>query len=105
MNKTAFITGAGGYIGTQTAITLANEGINIAVCDINEKSVNTAVDNVIRSGGNAKGYVSDVTDSNDIETAIRKAAEDFGSLDIMVHIAGGSARIAGGRYVPLVGQD
>ena len=54
MNKTAFITGAGGYIGTQTAITLANEGINIAVCDINEKSVNTAVDNVIRSGGNAK---------------------------------------------------
>ena len=39
MEKTAFITGAGGYIGTQTAITLAREGINIAVCDISEKSV------------------------------------------------------------------
>ena len=105
MNKTAFITGAGGYIGTQTAITLAREGINIAVCDISEKSVRATVDKVNAMGGNAKGYVSDVTDSKAIEYAIRKAAADFGGLDIMIHIAGGSARIAGGKYVPLVEQD
>lgn len=105
MNKTAFITGAGGYIGTQTAITLAKEGINIAVCDISEKSVQATVDKVNAIGGNAEGYVSDVTDSKAIEAAIQKAAADFGSLDIMVHVAGGSARIAGGSYVPLVEQD
>ena len=105
MNKTAFITGAGGYIGTQTAITLAREGINIAVCDISEKSVLATVDKVNAMGGNAKGYVSDVTDSTAIEYAVRKAAADFGGLDIMIHIAGGSARIAGGKYVPLVEQD
>ena len=105
MEKTAFITGAGGYIGTQTAITLAREGINIAVCDISEKSVRTTVDKVNAVGGNAKGYVSDVTDSTAIEYAVRKAAADFGGLDIMIHIAGGSARIAGGKYVPLVEQD
>lgn len=105
MEKTAFITGAGGYIGTQTAITLAREGINIAACDISEKSVRTTVDKVNAMGGNAKGYVSDVTDSTAIEYAVRKAATDFGGLDIMIHIAGGSARIAGGKYVPLVEQD
>lgn len=105
MEKTAFITGAGGYIGTQTAITLAREGINIAVCDISEKSVRTTVDKVNAMGGNAKGYVSDVTDSTAIEYAVRKAAADFGGLDIMIHIAGGSSRIAGGKYVPLVEQD
>ncbi len=105
MEKTAFITGAGGYIGTQTAITLAREGINIAVCDISEKSVRATVDKVNAMGGNAKGYVSDVTDSTAIEYAVRKAAADFGGLDIMIHIAGGSARIAGGKYVPLVEQD
>lgn len=105
MEKTAFITGAGGYIGTQTAITLAREGINIAVCDISEKSVRTTIDKVNAMGGNAKGYVSDVTDSTAIEYAVRKAAADFGGLDIMIHIAGGSARIAGGKYVPLVEQD
>ena len=105
MSKTAFITGAGGYIGTQTAITLAKEGINIAVCDISEKLVQAAVDKVNAMGGKAIGYVSDVTDSKKIESAIQKAAEDFGGLDIMVHIAGGSARIAGGSYVPLTEQD
>ena len=105
MEKTAFITGAGGYIGTQTAITLAREGINIAVCDISEKSVRATVDKVNAMGGNAKGYVSDVTDSTAIEYAVRKAAADFGGLDIMIPIAGGSARIAGGKYVPLVEQD
>lgn len=105
MEKTAFITGAGGYIGTQTAITLAREGINIAVCDISEKSVRATVDKVNAMGGNAKGYVSDVTDSTAIEYAVRKAAADFGGLDIMIHIAGGSARIAGGKYVPLIEQD
>lgn len=105
MNKTAFITGAGGYIGTQTAITLAKEGINIAVCDISEKSVQATADKVNAIGGDAKGYVSDVTDSKAIEAAVQKAAADFGGLDIMVHIAGGSARIAGGKYVPLVEQN
>lgn len=105
MNKTAFITGAGGYIGTQTAITLAKEGLNIAVCDISEKSVQATVDKVNSIGKVAKGYVADVTDSKAIEDAVQKAASDFGSLNIMVHIAGGSARIAGGKYVPLVEQD
>ena len=105
MNKTAFITGAGGYIGTQTAITLAQERITIAVCDISEKSVRSTVDKVNAMGGIAKGYVSDVTDSTAIEYAVQKAAADFGGLDIMIHIAGGSARIAGGKYVPLVDQD
>ena len=105
MNKTAFITGAGGYIGTQTAITLAKEGINIAVCDISEKSVQATADKITSLGGNAKGYISDVTVSADIEATINKAAADFGSLDIMIHIAGGSARIAGGSYVPLVEQE
>ena len=31
MSKVAFITGAGGYIGSVTAQTLAKEGVRIAV--------------------------------------------------------------------------
>ena len=104
MNKTAFITGAGGYIGAQTALTLAREGVNIAVCDISADAVWTTVDKINSAGGNAKGYVCDVTALKDIENAVNTAADDFGSLDIMVHIAGGSARIAGGKYVPLAEQ-
>ena len=107
MSKVAFITGAGGYIGGETAVTLAKQGIKIAVCDINEETVKRTVDRITEIGGTAKGYVADVTESASIDAAINKAAEDFGRLDIMIHIAGGSARIAGpnAKYVPLVEQE
>lgn len=107
MKKVAFITGAGGYIGGETAYTLAKSGIEVAVCDINEESVVKTVERITQDGGIAKGYVADVTDSASIDAAINSAAEEFGRLDIMVHIAGGSARIAGkdAKYLPLVKQE
>ncbi len=107
MKKVAFITGAGGYIGSQTAVTLAKAGICVAVCDINEETVKQAVDRVATVGGTAKGYVMDVTDSKDVDRVVDEIVADFGRLDIMVHIAGGSARIAGpdARYVPLFEQE
>lgn len=107
MNKVAFITGAGGYIGSETAVTLAKQGIKIAACDINEETVNKTVDKITNIGGIAKGYVADVTDSASIDNAINTAVKELGRLDIMVHIAGGSARIAGkdAKYVPLVEQE
>ena len=107
MNKVAFITGAGGYIGSETARVLAKSGIAVAVCDINEETVNKTVESIIQNGGEAKGYIADVTESASIDSAINQAASDFGRLDIMVHIAGGSARIAGkdAKYLPLVEQE
>ena len=105
MKKVAFITGAGGYIGGETALTLAKSGINVAVCDINEETVKNTVDRIVEIGGTAKGYVFDVTDSKDVDRVVDEIVKDFGRLDIMVHIAGGSERIAGGKYVPLVEQE
>ena len=107
MKKVAFITGAGGYIGGETACTLAKEGIAIAVCDINEESVTRTVERIKALGGEAFGRVVDVTDSADVDAAVAETVEHFGRLDIMVHVAGGSARIAGkdAKYVPLVEQE
>ena len=105
--KTAFITGAGGYIGSCCACTLANQGIAVAVCDIFEESVHRTVDTIILAGGTARGYVSDVTNCNEITQCIDQAAKDLGGIDIMIHVAGGTARIAGpdAKYLPLAEQD
>ncbi len=107
MNKVAFITGGGGYIGSETALTLARAGVSVAVCDINEEAVKSTVDRITEIGGVAKGYVFDVTDSKDVDRVVDEIVKDLGRLDIMVHIAGGSARIAGpdAKYVPLVEQE
>ncbi len=106
MKKVAFITGAGGYIGGETALTLAKSGVSVAVCDINMETVKRTVDRITEIGGTAKGYVFDVTDSKDVDRVVDEIVKDFGRLDIMVHIAGGSSRIAGpdAKYVPLVEQ-
>ena len=106
-NKVALITGAGGYIGGETALTLAKQGVKIAVCDINESTVQNTVEKILALGGVAKGYVLDVTDSKQVNETVEKIVQDFSRLDISIHIAGGSARIAGqeAKYVPLVEQE
>lgn len=106
-NKVALITGAGGYIGGETALTLAKQGVKIAVCDINERTVQNTVEKILALGGVAKGYVLDVTDSKQVNETVEKIVQDFSRLDISIHIAGGSARIAGqeAKYVPLVEQE
>lgn len=107
MNKVAFITGAGGYIGGETAVTLAKSGIKIAVCDINNEAIEKTVERIEDVGGIAKGYILDVTDSKNVDDVTAQVVADFGRIDISIHIAGGSARIAGpdAKYVPLVEQE
>jgi len=107
MKKVALITGAGGFIGSETARTLAKDGVAIAVCDINRTTVDACVESILALGGEAFGRVTDVTDAADMEAAVAETVERFGRLDIMVHVAGGSARIAGPGFglKPLVDRE
>ncbi|MBQ6923330.1 MAG: SDR family oxidoreductase [Kiritimatiellae bacterium] len=91
-NKIAFVTGAGGYIGGTTARMLAAEGAKVAVCDITDEACAKTVRDICEAGGTAIAAPADVTDSVRVDAAVAKAVEAFGGLDIMVHVAGGSAR-------------
>ena len=107
MRKVAFMTGAGGYIGGECARTLAKNGIAVAVCDIDPEAVEKTVESIKTLGGEAFGRVLDVTNSADVDAAVAETVAAYGRLDIMVHVAGGSARIAGkdAKYAPLVEQE
>ena len=94
--KSVFITGGGGYIGGECAVTLARAGYAVAVCDINEEAIARTVKRIEDEGGKARGYVGDVTNSKNIEDVMRRAVSELGKLHAMIHVAGGSARIAGG---------
>ena len=91
-NKVAFLTGAGGYIGGTTARMLAAEGAKVAVCDITEEACARTVRDIAEAGGTAVSVPADVTDSASVDAAVARTVEAFGGLDIMVHVAGGSAR-------------
>lgn len=104
MSKVAFVTGAGGYLGSEVALHLAKEGFSVAVCDINAESIERTLARIAEIGGEAKGYIADVSESQSIDAAMNKAYDELGGLDAMVHVAGGSARIAG-EYHRIVNQD
>ena len=91
-NKVAFLTGAGGYIGGTTARMLAAEGAKVAICDITDEVCAKTAQSILDAGGTAIAAPADVRDSASVEAAVQKTVETFGGLDIMVHVAGGSAR-------------
>ncbi len=84
--KVALITGAGGGIGKAIADKLAAEGANVVLTDIAEDRLQEAVKTF---GGDTASYaVCDVTQSDSIAAAYKKACLAFGGVDIVVHSAG-----------------
>ncbi|WP_405379996.1 bifunctional aldolase/short-chain dehydrogenase [Maribacter sp. LLG6340-A2] len=84
--RVAFITGAGGGIGKAIADKLAEEGANVVLSDIAEDRLQEAVGTYARDV--ASYAVCDVTKSESIAQAYKKACLDFGGIDIIVHSAG-----------------
>ncbi len=106
-NKVAIVTGGGGFIGSCTAKALAKEGAAVVVCDINEESAKKTSEAILSAGGISGYRKLDVTDSAAVNAAVDAVVAEYGHLDISIHIAGGSARIAGkdARFTSLVNQE
>ena len=88
-NKTALITGAARGIGKAIALKFAEEGANIAFTDlvIDENGKATEAE-IAAKGVKVKGYASNAADFAQTEEVVNQVKADFGSIDILVNIAG-----------------
>jgi len=84
--KVALVTGAGGGIGKAIADKLAEQGANVVLTDINEEALIKA--NATYKKDVSTYAVCDVTNTDSIESAYKKACLEFGGVDIVVHSAG-----------------
>jgi len=88
-NKVAVITGAGGYVGSATAIKLAEEGARVVVNDISLDKAEETVKNINKKGGKAIAVKADITNREEVKAMMDKAVKEFGKIDILVNVAGG----------------
>ena len=92
--KRIFVTGGSRGIGLAIALRAARDGASIAIAaktaDPNPKlpgTIFTAADEIRAAGGVALPIQCDIRDENQIESAIRQAAQEFGGIDILINNA------------------
>ena len=90
--KVTISTGAASGMGLLFAQSFASLGGNAVLCDVNENVLKEKVCEINAKGkGKAIGVVCDVRDYNQVCIARDKAVEAFGTIDVMVNFAGGTA--------------
>jgi 3-oxoacyl-[acyl-carrier protein] reductase len=90
--KVAIVTGGAGYIGSTTARRLASDGAAVAVCDVNGDSALKVAESISADGGSATAVQMDVRSTESVEAVVAQTVEQYGHVDILVNVAGGSAR-------------
>lgn len=91
---TVFITGASRGIGKAIALKAAKDGANIVIAAKTTQThpklpgtIYTAAEEIEAAGGRALPCVVDVRDEQQINSAVEKAVEKFGGIDILVNNA------------------
>ena len=88
--KVALITGAGSQIGFGKAIalSLAKEGCDVIINDVNLDDAKITAAEVEASGRKSMAIKADVTDITEMENMTKEALDRFGRIDIWVNNAG-----------------
>ncbi len=86
--QAALVTGAASGMGRATAQVFADEGASVAVVDLDADRVQAVVDEIREAGGDAEGWVCDVSDLAQIDDTVARVVDRFGRLDILVNNAG-----------------
>ena len=83
-DKVAVVTGAARGLGRAIALTLADEGAETTVWDLDEPGANKTAEMI----GGALFQRVDVTDGAGVREAVKAVIERFGKIDILVNNAG-----------------
>ena len=88
--STAIITGGAGGIGKATVRRLLDRGMAVFIIDSDQNALDSILGEFRTVSGRLDGCRADVIDEQQTVQAVKLAAERFGSLYALVHIAGGA---------------
>lgn len=86
--RTALVTGSGRGMGKHSAETLAANGANVVVNDIDGDLAEETAAGIREHGAESVGIAADITDEAEVEAMIETGSEEVGEIDILVNNAG-----------------
>ncbi|MFB7718435.1 MULTISPECIES: 3-oxoacyl-ACP reductase FabG [unclassified Nocardia] len=86
--RIAIVTGAARGIGAAVARRLADDGLAVAVLDLDENACKTVVDEIVAAGGRALAVGADVSDETAVAQAVERVATELGAPTVLVNNAG-----------------
>jgi NAD(P)-dependent dehydrogenase (short-subunit alcohol dehydrogenase family) len=100
-NKVAVITGSSRGLGLAIAKAYAAEGAAVVVSARSAQAVESAVNEIQRSGGKASGIPCDVGVLEQVEALRDHAVQTFGHIDIWVNNAGVAGVFGPTAHIPI----
>jgi NAD(P)-dependent dehydrogenase (short-subunit alcohol dehydrogenase family) len=89
--KVALIAGGGQGIGEGIVRCIAEEGADVAICDINAENAKKVAEVCQEMGQRALAVAADLTADEGVEKTIKETIGFFGRIDILVNNVGGSS--------------
>lgn len=89
--KTALVTGGASGMGLLSGKCFFERGANVVLCDVDENALEKAKAELNGDKSKLLTVKCDIRHFNEVEEAVNKAVDTFGSLDILVNCAGGNS--------------
>ncbi|AKJ63521.1 3-oxoacyl-[acyl-carrier-protein] reductase [Kiritimatiella glycovorans] len=86
--KTAMVTGAAQGIGRAIALKLAQQGADVALCDLNEDGLRETCEAVSGHGVRAETFTMNVAESDSVTSTVKQIEKDMDGIDVLVNNAG-----------------
>jgi NAD(P)-dependent dehydrogenase (short-subunit alcohol dehydrogenase family) len=86
--KTAFVTGAASGIGLGIAAALAQAGVKVMLCDIEETALGKAVERLKQTNADVDGVRVDVSLKAELKAAAEAVVGRYGKVHILINNAG-----------------
>ena len=86
--RTAIITGAARGIGAAIARRFAQDGMQVAVLDLDEEACAGTVQEIQQAGGEALAVGANVADEDSVAAAVERVAQELGAPTVLVNNAG-----------------
>src|SRR5262245_24794699 len=86
--KTAFVTGAASGIGLGIATALAQAGVKVMLCDVEQAALAAALEGLKRTNADVASVRADVSLKEELQAAADETRDRYGKVHILVNNAG-----------------